>query len=344
MCYSVNNFQLPYCVCGAQSRACLISELGNKHISIFTKGYIFFRHLCTFLINTTTELELMSNINLHQIQNVFTKGARYAEFPQVRSWAVLPGAGCSQRSRPVWQQRLCAGQRHGDERQGQQVVVPVQLRQGVHEARQGELCLPGVVIEWNLWGIRPQVDTSPRIPKGQGLFARRYVKTHEQLAHRVDMKNVCHVSQTSGLTELALTWERRWNMCQWLKYVSLMPKGKFICHNKGHESHFLQAHQQQNLIRPHPSPTDTCLWDNGQPRGIGWNETQEEGVHVHLKWRHSAHHSEVIHHEETIARKPVQASAGEPACSQKVPVNIKVWKAARERVKLVLHLESTQVP
>lgn len=129
-----------------------------------------------------------------------------------------------------------------------------------------------------------------------------------------------------------------------------MPKGEFICRDKEHESHFLQelqhlqAHQQQNLIRPHPSPTDTCLWDNRQPRGIGWNETQEEGVHVHLKWCHSSHHSEVVHHEETIARKPVQASAGEPARSQKVPMNVKVWKAARERVKLMLHLEGTQVP
>lgn len=170
-----------------------------------------------------------------------------ATVEQVKSWGGLPGAGCSQRSRPVWQQRLCAGQWHGDEWQGQQVVVPVQLRQGVHEARQGELRLSGVVIEWNLWGIGPQVDTSPRIPKGQGLFARWHVKTHEQLAHCVDMKNVCQVSQTSGLTELALTWKRRRNMCQWLGYASLMPKSSFVCNNKEHESHFLQGLQQKQI-------------------------------------------------------------------------------------------------
>lgn len=92
------------------------------------------------------------------------------------------------------------------------------------------------------------------------------------------------------------------------------------------------------------SPVDTCLWDDRQAWGVGRNETQEEGVHVHLKWRYSSHHSEVIHHEETVACQPIQASAGEPARSQKVPVNVKVWKAARERVKLMLRLEGTQVP
>lgn len=88
---------------------------------------------------------------------------------------------------------------------------------------------------------------------------------------------------------------------------------------------------------------DTCLWNDCQPRCVGRNEAQEERVHVHLKWRHGPHHSEVIHHEETVARQPIQTSTGEPTRSQKVSVNVKVWQAAGEGVKLMLHLESTQV-
>lgn len=131
---------------------------------------------------------------------------------------VLPGAGCSQCSGPVWQQLLCAGERHGDKREGQEVVVPVQLRQRVYEARQGKLGLPGVVVKWNLRSIRPKVHTSPRVPEGQGLFARWDVKAHEQLAHGVDVKNVRHIGETSGLTELALTWrKRRWNIISKLR-------------------------------------------------------------------------------------------------------------------------------
>lgn len=91
-------------------------------------------------------------------------------------------------------------------------------------------------------------------------------------------------------------------------------------------------------------PVDTCLWDDRQAWRVGRNEAQEERVHVHLKWRYSSHHTEVIHHEETVTRQPIHASAGEPACSQKVPVNVEVWEAARERIKLVLRLEATQVP
>lgn len=102
----------------------------------------------------------------------------------------LPGARCSQCSRPVWQQWLCAGQRHGDKRERQQVMVPVQLRQRVDVARESKLCLTGIVVKWNLWSVRPKVNASPRIPKGQSLFARGHVKAHEQLAHRVDVKDV----------------------------------------------------------------------------------------------------------------------------------------------------------
>lgn len=123
--------------------------------------------------------------------------------------SVLPGAGCSQGSGPVWQQLLGAGQRHGDKWEGQQVVIPVQLRQRVHKARQGKICLPGVVVKGNFWSIRPKVHTSPRVPEGQGLFAGRYVKTHEQLANGVDVKNVRNIGETSGLTELALTWRKK---------------------------------------------------------------------------------------------------------------------------------------
>lgn len=88
---------------------------------------------------------------------------------------------------------------------------------------------------------------------------------------------------------------------------------------------------------------NTCLWNDCQPWRVGRDEAQEERVHVHLKWRHGPHHSEVVHHEETVARQPVQTSTGEPARSQKVSVNVKVWQAAGEGVKLMLHLESTQV-
>ncbi|TNN57244.1 hypothetical protein EYF80_032578 [Liparis tanakae] len=109
----------------------------------------------------------------------------------------------------VRQQVLGAGQRRGDDGERQQIVVPVQLRQRVDEARQGELRLPGVFIKGNLWSVRPQVHTPPRVPEGQGLFAGRYVKTHEQLAHGVDMENIRHIGQTIGLAELALTWTKR---------------------------------------------------------------------------------------------------------------------------------------
>ena len=123
--------------------------------------------------------------------------------------SVLPGAGCGQGSGPVWQQLFGAGQRHGDQWQRQQVVIPVQLRQRVHKARQGKLCLPGVVVKGNFWSVRPKVHTSPRVPEGQSLFAGRYVKTHEQLAHGVDVKNVRNIGETSWLTELALTWRKK---------------------------------------------------------------------------------------------------------------------------------------
>lgn len=64
---------------------------------------------------------------------------------------------------------------------------------------------------------------------------------------------------------------------------------------------------------------------------------------MNLKRRDSSHHPKVIHHQETITGQPVQASAGEPTRSQKVPVNIKVRQAAREGIELVLHLEGAQV-
>lgn len=124
----------------------------------------------------------------------------------------LPGSRCSQCSRPVWQQWLCAGQRHRDKRERQQVMVPVQLRQRVDVARESKLCLTGVVVKRNLWSVRPKVNASPRIPKGQSLFARGHIKAHEQLAHCVDVKDVCYVSESSWLAELVLTWKKqRWN-------------------------------------------------------------------------------------------------------------------------------------
>lgn len=85
-------------------------------------------------------------------------------------------------------------------------MVPVQLRQRVYEAGQSELRLSRVVIERDLGNVCPQVHTAPRIPKGQGLLAGRHVETHEQLAYSVDVENIRHVGQTSGLTELTLTW------------------------------------------------------------------------------------------------------------------------------------------
>lgn len=65
---------------------------------------------------------------------------------------------------------------------------------------------------------------------------------------------------------------------------------------------------------------------------------------MHLKWRNSSHHPEVINHEETVARQSIQTSAGEPARGQEVSVDVEVRKAARECVELVLHLEGPQVP
>lgn len=72
------------------------------------------------------------------------------------------------------------------------------------------------------------------------------------------------------------------------------------------------------------SLTDTCLRDDRQAGGVGRNEAQEEGVHVHLKGRDSPHHPEVIHHEEAVARQAIQTPAGKPARSQKVSMNVKV--------------------
>lgn len=124
---------------------------------------------------------------------------------KVYTQGVLPGAGCGKCGRPVRQQRLTAGQRHRDKREGQQVVVPVQLRKSVDEARQSKLSLPWVVVEGNLRSVGPQVDASPRVAESQGLFAGRHVEAHEQLTDGVDVENICHISKTSGLTELALT-------------------------------------------------------------------------------------------------------------------------------------------
>lgn len=122
---------------------------------------------------------------------------------------MLPGAGCGKCGRPVRQQRLAAGQRHGDQREGQQVVVPVQLRKSVDKARQRELSLPRVVVEGNLRSVGPQVNASPRVAKSQGLFAGRHVEAHEQLTDGVDVENISHVGETSGLTELTLTCTER---------------------------------------------------------------------------------------------------------------------------------------
>lgn len=65
---------------------------------------------------------------------------------------------------------------------------------------------------------------------------------------------------------------------------------------------------------------------------------------MHLKRSYSSHHAKVKHHEETVTCQPIQSSAGEPTRSQKIPMNIKIWEATRECIKLMLHLEGTQVP
>lgn len=112
-------------------------------------------------------------------------------------------------------------------------MVPVKLRKSVDEARQGELGLPRVVVKGNLRSVGPQVDTSPRVAKSQGLFAGRHVEAHEQLTDGVDVENIGHVSKTSGLTELALTCTekkeilshttiRRWTENQFI--TKLMPR------------------------------------------------------------------------------------------------------------------------
>lgn len=88
---------------------------------------------------------------------------------------------------------------------------------------------------------------------------------------------------------------------------------------------------------------DTCLWDDCQAWRVGRNETQEERVHVHLKWSYGTHHTQVIHHEETITCQPIQSSAREPTRSQKVSMDIEVWEAARKCIKLMLSLERAQV-
>lgn len=49
------------------------------------------------------------------------------------------------------------------------------------------------------------MNAPARIPEGQSLFAGRHIEAHEQLAHRVDVKDVRHVGETGGLAELALT-------------------------------------------------------------------------------------------------------------------------------------------
>lgn len=158
----------------------------------------------------------MNEINCYTFNQVDLQINRYFQYFATLAVTTLPGAGCSQRSRPVWQQRLRAGQRHGDKAEGQQVVVPVQLRQRVHVTRHGKLRLTGVVVKRHLGGVRPKVNASARIPEGQRLFASRHVKAHEQLAHCVDVKDICHVSKTGGFAELALTWrkERRSGVLQ----------------------------------------------------------------------------------------------------------------------------------
>lgn len=142
---------------------------------------------------------------------------------------VLPGAWCCQGSGPVWQQRLSAGQWHGNEWEGQQVVVPVQLRQRVHKARQRKLCLPRVVVKGNLRSIRPQMHTPTGIPEGQGLFAGWDVKAHEQLAHGVDVENVRHIGEASGFTELALTCRQKQKMDN---YIWVANSGKHFYSSK----------------------------------------------------------------------------------------------------------------
>lgn len=83
-------------------------------------------------------------------------------------------------------------------------MVPVQLRKSVHETGQGELSVSRVVIKGDFRSIRPEVDTSSRVTKSQGLFAGRHVEAHEQLTDSVDVENISHISKTSGLTKLAL--------------------------------------------------------------------------------------------------------------------------------------------
>lgn len=88
---------------------------------------------------------------------------------------------------------------------------------------------------------------------------------------------------------------------------------------------------------------NTCLWDNDKAGGVGGNEAEEEGIHVHLKWSNSSHHAEVVHHQETVTGQPIQTSAGETTRSQKVSVDVEVRQAARESIKLILRLKSARV-
>lgn len=64
---------------------------------------------------------------------------------------------------------------------------------------------------------------------------------------------------------------------------------------------------------------------------------------MHLEWGDGPHHAQVVHHEEAVAGQAVQASTGEAARCQQVAVHIKVRQAAREGIKLMLHLESPWV-
>lgn len=83
---------------------------------------------------------------------------------------VQPGSGSRVGSRPVREQCI-SGKWDGNEGKRQQILAPVQRRQGVHKTGQGKLSLSGVGVEGRLRGISPEMHAALRIPKGQGLLA-----------------------------------------------------------------------------------------------------------------------------------------------------------------------------
>lgn len=64
---------------------------------------------------------------------------------------------------------------------------------------------------------------------------------------------------------------------------------------------------------------------------------------MHLKWRHCSHHTQIVHHQKTIAGQTVQSSTGETTRRQEISVDVEVREAPGKRIELLLHLKSAQV-